>query len=171
MKPTALHLKIALLAYYRFRRQCVCVDEYAGADVIVDTGDDIVEVEVKVDKHDLRKGEDRKLGKHNNYLHGFSWNRCNPNRYFFCVPTSLEEIAVAKIEQLNSRYGLILFTERRLTQGAALEDCVVITRNAKKLHDRYPPGQQKLIAKRASSKLITLMQNELRRRHEQEPAE
>ena len=53
-KVTAFDLKLALLDYFRFLRQWVCVDEFRGADVIADTGKDIIEVEVKVGKEITR---------------------------------------------------------------------------------------------------------------------
>lgn len=162
MNLTALHLKLALLSYYRYKRQWVCVDEFNGADVIVDTGSEVYEIEVKVDKQDLMKGEDKKCGKHNSYRHGFQWRWCHPNRYYFCVPTSLREDAEKKIKQLNPKYGLILFDEDRFDRfrPTFLEDLIVTVQRAGKLHEKYTPGVQRKIAKRASSKLITLMRKE-----------
>jgi len=169
MKLHALQLKVALLSYFRFKRQWICVDEYNGADVIVDTGKDIIEVEVKVDKKDLLKGEDRKKGKHHNYKAGYSWRWCHPNRYYFCVPTSLYEDAERKVAELNDSYGIIEFqeenfiyaTERNLCRY--MEDFIVVRKTARPLHKLYETKHQKGIAKRASSKLITLMNAEMRR--------
>ena len=66
-KVTAFDLKLALLQYFRFKRQGVCVEEFRGADIIVDTGKEIIEVEVKITKADLINGEKRKQWKHESY--------------------------------------------------------------------------------------------------------
>ena len=50
-KVTAFDLKLGLLQYFRFKRGWVCVDEFRGADIIVDTGKDIIEIETKITKH------------------------------------------------------------------------------------------------------------------------
>lgn len=168
MKLTAFHLKLALMEYYRFRRQYICVDEFNGADIIVDTGSSIIEVEIKVDRSDLRRGEDKKVVKHDCYRRGISYHRCHPNKYLFCVPTSLREVAEKTIQTLNPKYGLILFDEARFhrftDQGwpAFLGDLVCTVKRAGKLHAKYSDKQSKLIAKRTSSKLATLMQNQFK---------
>lgn len=174
IKPTATHLKIALLANLRYKRQYVCVDEFLGADVIADTGKDVIEVEVKVDKRDLMHGEDKKTSKHQCYARGISWRFCHPNRYFFCVPMSLQEAAEAKIQQLNPKYGLILFNEEKFNRfvesrwGVIFEDLVVTVKRAGKLHDGYRDSQRTKIAKRASSKLITMMQTKFKEQMDEE---
>jgi len=161
MVLTSHHLKVALLSYYRFQRQCVCVDEFNGADVIVDTGQDIIEIEVKISKNDLCAGERKKQRKHQCYLYGHVFHQCHPNRFMFCVPTSLREAAESMIDELNPKYGLILFDESRWVDYLDLGATISIVKRAGQLHDRYSSLQQRLIAKRASSKLITLMQKQL----------
>jgi len=52
-KITAFDLKLALMQYFRFNRQWLCVDEFRGADIIADTGKEIIEVETKITKSDL----------------------------------------------------------------------------------------------------------------------
>lgn len=166
MKTTAFELKLALLEYYRFGSQCVAVDEFNGADVIADTGREIIEVEVKLNKSDLVHGESRKL-KHNAYKHGQPYHLCHPNKYLFCVPMDLTEAAKAMVEKLNPCYGIIGFdTEafeahvRNHTFIPFLRNYLCMMKRARRMHTNYNTQQTQLIAKRASAKLITLMQKQ-----------
>ena len=79
---TAFEIKFALLSYFRFKRQWVCVDECMNADVVADTGKQIIEVEVKVSKSDLMQGEAKKEWKHDNYRH-LRYGNYIPNKYYF----------------------------------------------------------------------------------------
>jgi hypothetical protein len=153
------------MEYYRFRKQCVVADEYNGADVIADSGSEIIEVEVKVDKYDLLKGELKKKSKHQSYRVGAMWHMCHPNKFLFGVTEELVEDAKQLVEKLNLKYGIIAFNTESFLKS--IEDGfdpytlrhVRIVRSAKKLHDRYNNRQQILIAKRASCKSISLMQD------------
>lgn len=163
-KVTAFELKLAFLEYYRFRKQCVAVDEFNGADVIADSGTEIFEIEVKVDKYDLMKNELKKVSKHQHYKVGQPWNMCHPNKYLFGVTEELVDDAKELIAQLNPKYGIIAFDAERLRRhiddGYGYADQLIyvrIAKSAKQLHDRYQ-RQQKLIAKRTSCRLIGLMQ-------------
>ena len=46
-------LKLALMHYYRFNYGFICAEECANADILVDTGTEIIEVEVKISKQDF----------------------------------------------------------------------------------------------------------------------
>jgi len=154
-KPTAMDLKLALLVYFRFKRQWICVDECMQADVIADTGKHIVEVEVKVSRQDLLRGEEKKRNKHLNYE--LQWYKYSiPNKYYFCVPIELKDTAIEYVYKLNPRYGVMVFDP---------EDKSVITvKSALILRTDYNEKHRHEIAKRASCKLITLMQKEHARR-------
>ena len=163
-KVTAFELKLAFMEYYRFRNQCVVADEYNGADVIADSGSDILEVEVKVDKYDLMKGELRKKSKHQCYARGLGWKMCHPNKFMFGVTEELVDDAKQLVQQLNPKYGIIAFNTESFLRGVndgfdpyTLRH-VRIVRSAKLLHTKYSKRQQRLIAKRASCKAISLMQ-------------
>lgn len=166
-KVTAFDLKLALLGYFRFERQWVCVDEFRGADIIVDTGKDIIEVEVKVNKGDLVNKERYKTSKHHYYRTGRQYRRLHPNKFYFCVPESLVPSAINVSEALNSRYGIIAFNPyvfERHIQGnykAPHRECLRMAKSAKRLHESYAKHQQ-AIAMRASSKIVSLMENEFR---------
>ncbi len=166
MKITAFELKLAILEYYRFRNQCVTVDEFNGADVIADTGREIIEIEVKVSKSDLVNGEQRKQRKHALYRLGRSWARCHPNKFMFCVPIALIETAKEVIAELNPKYGIIAFDTEQFKHIVAAGytpytmKCLCVIKRAGRLHTNYSDRQTRLIAKRTSAKLITLMQNQ-----------
>jgi len=164
-KVTSFELKLAFMEYYRFRNQCVVADEYNGADVIADSGSDILEVEVKVDKYDLLHGELKKKSKHQSYAVGVSWHMCHPNKFMFGVTEELVEDAKQLVQQLNPKYGIIAFNTESFLR--AVNDGfdpytlrhVRIVKSAKPLHTKYSKRQQKLIAKRSSCKAISLMQD------------
>lgn len=56
-KITSSDLKLALMHYYRFNYGYVCAEEATNADILVDTGKEIIEIEVKIGKGDLIEGE------------------------------------------------------------------------------------------------------------------
>jgi len=164
-KVTAFDLKLALLRYFRFQRQWICVDEFCKADVVVDTGKDILEVEVKVGKGDLENNEAYKLEKHSAYRGGHSYRLFHPNRFYFCVPESLVKSTMGICEKLNPNYGIIAFNpyvfERHIQWGYLRphHECLRMARTGKRLHDEYA-SCQKAMAMRASSKIITILEAE-----------
>lgn len=166
-KVTAFDLKLALLDYFRFERQWVCVDEFCKADIVADTGKDIIEVEVKVGKGDLENNEAYKT-KHFAYRMGRQYRQLHPNRFYFCVPESLVTSAIGVCENLNPKYGVVAFNvavfERHLRwkYKQPHRGCLRMARTAKRLHDGYA-SCQKAIAMRTSSKIITLLEHEFKR--------
>lgn len=168
-KVTSFELKLALLEYYRFGSQCVAVDEFNGADVIADTGKEIIEIEVKINRSDLIHGELRKL-KHHSYRAGRPYARCHPNKYLFCVPMNLVTTAVEVVANLNPKYGIIAFDTEAFEAHVENHAFIPVLRNylcmmkrAQKLHTNYDVRQTRLVAKRASAKLITLLQQQHKR--------
>ena len=165
---TAFDLKLALMRYFRFERQWVCVDEFRGADVVADTSKDIIEVEVKINKYDLEKGEPKKYMKHHYYGMGKSYGLLNPNKFYFCVPESLVQSAIGVCEKLNPEYGIIAFNldvfARHLQWNYKIPHwgCLRIARSAKRLHESYAKCQE-AIAKRTSSKIVSLMADKFQR--------
>lgn len=167
MKTTAFEIKLALLEYYRFGSQCVSVDEFNGADVIADTGKEIIEIEVKITKHDLVNGEKQKRLKHICYGQGRPFKRCYPNKFLFAVPMDLVEVAEHVVFDLNPKYGIIGFDAEAFeahVQGNSfvpyLKNYLCSMKRARRLHTNYGRRQTRLIAKRCSAKLITLLQKQ-----------
>lgn len=169
-KITAFDIKLALLQYYRFKRQSICVDEFRGADVIIDNGKEIHEVEVKISRYDLLNGEKKKTRKHEYYRSGRHNAYCyaNPNKYSFCVPETLVNDALEYTKELNPKYGVIGFdVEKCLSwiQKFATYNFsyfIRIAKSAKNIHEGYS-NIQMYIARRCCSSLITSMENHLRR--------
>ena len=162
--PKAKDLKVAVLSYYRFGKQSICIDEFNGADVIVDTGTEIIEIEIKVSKSDLIDGEKNKALKHKLYASGRGVYHCHPNKYLFCVPIKLVQDAVDWVAELNPKYGVLSFDTHgflnRLNRDVSLRagDLIYTHKRPSRLHENYPEKLRWLIAKRASSKVITLLE-------------
>ena len=152
VKLTAFDLKLALLEYFRFIRQWVCVDECMDADVIADTGKQIIEVEVKISRQDLLKGEEKKKWKHNWYRDALPNASNVPNKYYFCVPKVLQDIAIEYATSLNPKYGVIIYDHETLS--------IEVIKSAHILHGNYHSNHRYQIAKRTSAKIITMMQKE-----------
>lgn len=167
-KVTAFDLKLALLEYFRFQRQWVCVDEFRGADVIVDTDKDIIEVEVKISKYDLVNKECGK-NKHQFYCVGQQYCRLHPNKFYFCVPEPLVPPAIEVCGKLNPKYGVIAFNpyvfERHIQWNYKIphRECLRMVRSAKRLHESYT-NYQRAIAMRTTSKIVILIGTEFQRR-------
>lgn len=102
-------IKVCLMKYYRFKRQFICCDEIGlePADVLVDTGNKIIEVEIKISKQDLWKDSFKKKHKRNDINRGV-------NQFILCTTHKLKDEALKWIEETNKKYGLILFDEEYL---------------------------------------------------------
>ena len=142
-KITALMIKTTLMSYFRFQRQWITVAECLLADVVADTGSQIIEVEVKISKYDLWK--DKLKSKHK-AIYSATYNRYLPNKFYYCVPKELKREAEKLVDELNPSYGIIIYQGR---------DDLWFCRLAKKLHKRYDSKFRWQIAKRCSSALIT----------------
>jgi len=168
-KVTAFDLKLALLQYFRFKRQWVCVEEFRGADIIVDTGKEIIEVEVKITKADLINGEKRKQWKHESYKGSGSYNRNKPNKFLFCVPEKLVDTALGWASEINENYGVIGFDVELFEKSEGLGwHCLYlrIIKTAKRLHEGYSNDLRWAIAKRTSANIATLTKEVHRLRNE-----
>ncbi len=91
------------MEYFRFTRQWLCVDEADGADILVDTGKETHEVEVKVSKYDLNVLEPKKY-KHEEHYKGAEYSH---NKFSVCVPNTMIEDARKRVGDMDRRYGLI----------------------------------------------------------------
>lgn len=158
MKPNSLIIKTSLMSYFRFKRQWLCVDELKTgynelADVVVDTGTDVREIEIKCDKYDLWKGEAKKR-KHNTIFFR------QINTFYLCVPTELVEEGLKWIEATNSKYGLIEFNSKLLEENGYKNWFKYLTfkKRAKTLNPNYHSLKDK-ISYRLNSALINCYQN------------
>ncbi len=164
-KVTSYDLKLALLQYFRFKRQWVCVDEFDAMDIAVDTGKEIIEVEVKMTKGDLIHGEAKKEANRSKH---YWYTRPNPgpykpNKFMLCVPEFLVDTAKRWVNEINIGYGIIACDTERIARIQETHYChwwreqLRIAKHAKQLHANYSDTLKWGIAKRASSKLTKLM--------------
>lgn len=152
-------IKCALMSYFRFKRQWLCVDEaYNGlggqADILVDTGLEIHEVEVKVTKYDLEKLEIRKY-KHSTIKNKTwtTWQKDNePNKFSLCVPIELQERARDWINKVNKQYGLIVYQSNFGIQTSPYN--ITIIKSAKSFKKGYSEKRREAICMRLCSALI-----------------
>jgi hypothetical protein len=163
----AKHIKTSLLSYYRFKRGFLCVDEASCAgglsDVLVDTGKDIIDIEVKISKSDLIRGEAKK-SKHKLYKI-CDGKKYSPNKYILCVPEKLKEVAEEWVNDTNKNYGIIIykapasgFRFKRLN----FENNLTTIKKAKSFNSSYNKGHfEKVINKRLSSALINKYQEDI----------
>ena len=105
-KPTSTHLKIAVMSYFRFKRQWLCASECLNSDVIAITDKDVIEVEIKINKQDLWVGEAKKF-IHNRFRNPEFFSKWMlPNRYYMCVPEYLLEEAKKWVSKTNKFIGI-----------------------------------------------------------------
>lgn len=144
------------MSYWRYKRQFVCADEVGvcltDADIMVDTGGLLFEVEVKISKSDLIQGEKRK-DKHQRYgaiTKGSADVKCKyvPNQFYLCVPTSLVEVAKEWVKATNKKYGVLEYIE----MSVPWEDRIKVAKKATFIHN-YPitADQRNRIVRRLSS--------------------
>lgn len=148
-------LKTAVMSYFRFERTYIVATEvnckeFGIADVLIDTGEEIIEVELKRYKNDLTKNELTKE-KHD-LIKNENTELVYPNRYFMCVPDNLGREAERFIRSLNNDYGLIVVnTKNKLNSRSAK-----VVKHAKKLHNNYNKDLSKAIVLRLCSELANL---------------
>lgn len=154
IKVTALHIKHALLFYFRYERQRLCATEFEGMDVVVHDGFEVHEIEVKISKYDLWKGEakKRKHGPASNSCFGTIGYHAKPDRFSVAVPNELLEEAEKWVQATNPKYGILLFQN-----GVT----ICVRKSAKRLTSRVPgyPGQDwtKRISMRVCSENVGLL--------------
>lgn len=109
---TSLEIKHALLSYFRFKRQCICASECMNNDVMVITQNGLtIDIEIKVNKYDLWKGEARKY-KHK-WLKSHPSKNYHANKFYICVPTELLDEAEKWVNTVNNKYGIIECNKRQ----------------------------------------------------------
>ncbi len=165
-----LLLKTSLLYYYRFKRGYLCVDECYStygqiADVLVDSGKNIYEIEIKTNKSDLNQEKNKAKHKPDN-------TRYTVNKFYLCVPTELVKSAKKWIEEVNPKYGLIEFNTQYYTERKARynithwDKCLRVIKSATKLHKEYNVRLRNNIIKRLPSALCNAYIDLLERKNE-----
>jgi len=152
-RMSSLEIKHALLSYFRFKRQWLCASECISNDVMVITNKDIIiEVEVKINKYDLWKGEAKK-GKHELYKQDRDFM---PNKFYICVPEELIEEAKKWVKATNNKYGIIHCLRR---YNNLLPHEIFIAKSAETLHIEKNEYLKHKIIMRICSENIGLIGN------------
>ena len=120
-------IKLALMEYFRFKRNYICCSEfylYSGrSDVVAyDYKNNLIDIEIKISKSDFKKDFEKR--KHIYYINSDKYNKnyLFPNKFIFCVPRELKEFALEylkdysmygllSIDQYNEKY--FIYTEKR----------------------------------------------------------
>ncbi len=131
-------LKNEAMCWLRYGKRMPIVCTEAGrwnADVLGVSPSECIEVEVKVSKADLRNEFINKSGKHFLYANATSNLTFVPNRFYFMLPSSLQDTALAIINEKAPKAGLIVY----LPEGNLLDgrNCAVV-KPAEKLRDGKP---------------------------------
>lgn len=160
IKTTALEIKYALMYYFRFKRQWICASECMNNDVMAITNKDVIDVEVKISKYDLWKGEAKK-SKHKLYSNSENpyWKyhrKLMANRFYICVPLNLEKEAKKWVEKTNPKYGII-----RYYPDCHVTTSISITKTARTLKKEVFQGLEKDIMMRVCSENIGLIEKQL----------
>lgn len=152
---SSLHLKTALLYYYRFKRGFICADEvyttcHEKADIVVDTNERIIEIEIKISKSDLRAEKKKKKHKEG--------ARLGANNFYICVPTELVPCGEKWIEEVNNKYGLIEFDVERYEKEKKWmqqkwDQFLHFRKRPSMLHEKYYKRIHNAILKRLPSAL------------------
>lgn len=172
-------IKKALMRYFKKERNYLCATEVIStsrsvADVLADTGNRIIEVEVKISKSDLLKEFDEfsdkrktkwnlKYAKHQSLKEGIHYNTMKEdyekrlwgyinfglvNQFYFCVPLELLEFTIDLVKEKNNKYGVMLYN----TNDS--ERTIIVKKKAKIITEKYCATFTRLIANRLCSELV-----------------
>lgn len=160
------YIKASLMSYYRFKRGYICVDEclctgHEISDILVDTGDTIIDIEIKISKSDLITGEARKR-KHNYYKQAEGKVR-HPNKFYICVPANLKEVTEQWVSETNPLYGIIIYNPpMHFISPVNFEYNLHFIKHAKSINSKYSGEYfREIMAKRLSSSIANRMQKDI----------
>lgn len=133
-------IKLCLYGYFLYKRHWKVADEiyvypFEIADIIVDTGKEIREVEIKISKSDLWNGEKRK----NKHKEAYSGDNIigKPNKFYICVPECLKDEALEWINKTNIKYGLYICKDIHNTNIGWWGDFIITVKQAKQINKVY----------------------------------
>ena len=160
---TSLEIKYAVMYYFRFKRQWICASECLQNDVMAIAGNEIIEVEIKISKYDLWKGEAKKY-KHKILSNSASphWRLLNmPNKFYICIPISLEEEAKKWVEQTNKKYGII-----RYNPNCHYNFAISIAKIAQVVKEGFDESLKEKVMRRVCAENIGLLWEKVRYKDE-----
>lgn len=166
-------IKVKVLHYFRFIKRFLLISTEAGyyeSDILVSNNtpfrnkkhnQEVIEVEVKVSRTDLRN--DFKKKKHKVYASNSVV--LTPNRFYFAVPKELVEYAIELCKNLP--YGVIEVSdvefrptkyvrkvEKVMGQRSKAGAYIFVRKSAKLIHKTYPYQLDRYIINRMGSDLI-----------------
>ena len=149
-------IKTKVLHYWRFIRNGYnIVATEAGrfnSDVLVSSGHEIVECEVKISLPDLKKEFYKK--KHAIYLNPSKYySQWIPNKFYFAIPESLLDKTIDICS--DTPYGIILVSSEKFRRSKKVSYCKIIKKSAI-LYKKFNDKLHKQIVMRESSELIRL---------------
>jgi len=150
-KITSLDIKYALMCYLSFKSNWLCANACMDNAVMEIKNTAVIDIEIKVNKYDLWKGEARKR-KHKTYKSDSYSKQFMPNRFYICVPISLEGEAKAWVEQTNNKYGIIRYNPNVHPMGA-----ISIIKTASTLQKEINKNLERKIMMRVCSENIGLI--------------
>ena len=163
-KITSRHIKLALLEYFRYRRQFIVSTEVFTAggigDIVAHNDKTYIEVEIKISKSDLYNELRNKKHKHNFCFKEYDNGHYRvPNKFYFCVPIDLVDKAKSLIKKLNPKYGLMVYLGDSYHSISAIS----VIKPAGYIHKNSVPEIVKYkILKRLSSEVIGFYKKELK---------
>ena len=153
-------IKTLICNHFRFDRQWICATEVKWsewnkgyiADIMADTGKQIIEVEVKTSMSDFKKDFEKDAGlKHESMRLGSIIG--TPNKFYFGIPERMLDKCIDFLTEKYDHYGIICvpndMNNYSCWQGR-------IYKQAKKIHNEYNEAHQKRIIKRLCSEVIGL---------------
>jgi len=154
MKTSSKILKAKVLSAFRFhKRYLYCATEVGRyeADIMLANDKELVEIEIKISKVDLRN--DLLKSKHSIYKNLESRHRQHiPNKFYFAVPPELTKEAIKLVK--GTVYGVIEVSHQKPTRR---RHGITIVLKAKTIHE-YKNNKLK-------DKLLMRMGSELCRFH------
>lgn len=158
MKVNSEYLKTAVMAFFRFKRRNICADEVRIctrhlADILIDNNKQVIEVEIKTSKSDLRA--DKKKSKHLWYIE--KPETYAPNLFYICVPSELVEDAIKWCEEINPNYGVIEFSQKKFESyyrnNRRWDEMLYFVKKAKPLHKIYKSKKDRISLRLCSANI------------------
>lgn len=128
-------LKGYAVIWLKYRKKCFHIATEAGrwsADVLGSNESDLVEIEVKISKSDLKND----LNKRKHDVYASRPSNQTPTNFYFLIPIALQEFALNFLAEHKLPYGLITVDPKYRSSGYDIYmlDDMRVVKKAKRLH-------------------------------------
>lgn len=132
---THRRMQIETMAYFRYKKQHDYVaTEVRDMDVLSRTDDDrYYECEIKRSKSDLTN--DKRKPKHKQYTMP-RYHNSTPNFFYYVVTKELVDDAIKHVEEVNPKYGVLLWEPAYYTRNGVMEPNISVVRRPKDLLEK-----------------------------------